>query len=148
VSSLLLSPHEVADCVLGAGFRANDGTAQIMLAVVMVESAASANKGIRLDVMARSSAGDHVGNWDHGIGQISGKFHAALIRKYGGQWRDPYVNLRMCREIFLARKVSHGDGFTAWAGYTGGGYRPYLLDAQLAIATPWPCPTLDWMPRV
>lgn len=152
---VVLSPHELADCVLKAGFSAVEpgggadySPARIMLAICMVESAAMSNKGIRTDVLARSTTGASVGNWDHGVGQISGRWHGDLLRETGGQWRNPYVNLRLCKRIYAARVAAGLDGFAAWNTYVAGTHVTYLPDAAIALADPWPCPELEWMPHV
>jgi hypothetical protein len=147
----LLSPHELADCVLKAGFDNSptqktygvgpDTAAVVMLATCLGESAARTFRGAGTEIMGRSSTGLHIGNWDHGVGQISGKFHWDKIIAEGGNWRDPYTNLRICKRIFDGA----GKLFTPWHVFTGGGYVDLLPDARIGLAHPWPCPTLAWI---
>jgi hypothetical protein len=149
----LLSPHELADCVLKAGFDNSparktfgagpDTAAVVMLATCLGESAARTFRGAGTEIMGRSNTGAHIGNWDHGVGQLSGVFQAHRIRARGGNWRDPYVNLEICFEIF----EDAGGTFKPWHIFTGGAYVETLPDARIAIAAPWPCPSIEWIKR-
>jgi hypothetical protein len=137
-----LSPHEVADLAIKAGFSATvkaagltDSEAVVFVAVCIGES------GLDSDVMARSAdklpdgtPNPNAGNRDHGLGQISGRWNYDKIQAVGGNWRDPAVNIGVCYRIFTGAARQ----FTPWHVYTGGGYKAWLPDARLAVAHPWP----------
>lgn len=143
---MLLSPHEIAWCVIDAGFSktvdpsSGFSPAETMVAICLVESAAESMRGANTGILARSKTGSNIGNWDHGIAQISGKFHSAKIIAAGGHWRDPRVNLRIAKKIY----DDAGQQFSPWATFNSLSYKPYLADARIAVAAPWEPPPDPW----
>lgn len=140
-----LSPHEVADLVLKAGFSkttivpgTTDSEAVVAVAVATAES------GLDTDVISRTTAPltsdpKSVGNRDHGLFQLSGRWQFDKIQAQGGRWRDPMVNTSIAYKIF----VGNGRTFTAWSVFKKPAsgpapYEQYLPDARLAVAQPWP----------
>lgn len=138
---MILHPNEVAWCVIQVGFSVSppaaggDSDAVIMTAICLTETAASSRNGPDAAILARSATGDHVGNWDAGIAQVSNKFHgdklqAAAAR--GEDWRDPRVLLRIAKKI-----RDDAGGFTPWAVFNSGSYKNLLPDARIAIKWPF-----------
>jgi len=118
-----LSPHEIAYVAQWAGFTGEDLV--ISVAVALAES------GGDTDVMGRSTTGANIGNRDHGVWQISGRWHGVKLQTMGA-WRNPYVNARMARKTFL----DAGSVWTPWHVFTSGSYQQYLPDARIAVQ--WP----------
>jgi hypothetical protein len=128
-----LSPHEIAHLAISAGFKVSsppkmDDEAVRFTATVLAES------GGDTEVMARSSSGTSVGNRDHGLAQLSGKFQWDKIRDAGGNWRDPAVNVGIAYQIFTDAKRVLSD----WSAFTSGAYSEFIPDALIACAHPWP----------
>jgi len=142
---MLLSPHELAWCIIEAGFQrvtpvGGFSDAEIMTACSLSESAAQTQRGSGTGLMARTNEGLNVGNWDHGPFMLSGKFHADRIIAAGGNWRDPLVSAKIARQIFL----DAGRSFTPWHVFTSSAYKTYLPDARIAVAKPWKPPPDPW----
>lgn len=128
-----LSPHEIADLVLKAGFVAAnppkmDDEAVVFVATVLAES------GGDTEAMGRSTAGANVGNRDHGLAQISGRWNYDKIQAARGNWRDPAVNIAIAYQIF----TDSGRKFTPWHAWSSGAYSGFIPDALIAVAHPWP----------
>lgn len=113
-----------------------DSEAVVMTAICLTETAASSRNGPDAAILARSATGDHVGNWDCGIAQVSNKFHGAKLRAAalrGEDWRDPRVLLKIAKQI-----KDGAGGFTPWAVFNSGSYKNLLPDARIAIVHPFP----------
>lgn len=140
-----LSPHEAADLVIKAGFSkttvvpgTTDSEAIVAVAVMLAESSADT------EVISRTTAPitsdpKSVGNRDHGVFQLSGRWQFPKIQAAGGRWRDPVVNVAIAYEIFKGA----GRTFTSWSVFTknASGVAPYeqfLPDARLGVQQPWP----------
>lgn len=141
-----LSPHEVADLVVKAGFSkttivpgTSDSEAVVAVAVAFAESSADSEVISRTTAPLTSDPGS-VGNRDHGIFQLSGRWQYPKIQSSGGRWRDPEVNVKIAYDIFKGA----GRTFTSWMVFekdakTGiAPYEQYLPDARLGVAQPWP----------
>lgn len=124
-----LSPHEIAYVLIWAGFTGDDLVTGV--AVALAES------GGDTDVMGRSTTGDNIGQRDHGLLQISGRWHGDKLVATPN-WRNPYVNARMARRIF----DDAGRVWTPWHVFTSGAYRAYLPDAQHGVRYPFKPATL------
>lgn len=141
-----LSPHEVADLVIKAGFSTStivpgttDSEAVVAVAVIFAESSAD-TENISRTTAAVTSDPKSVGNRDHGLFQLSGRWQYDKIQGAGGRWRDPAVNVAIAYKIFVGAKRS----FTPWMVFaknttTGiAPYEQYLPDARLGVQQPWP----------
>jgi hypothetical protein len=124
-----LSPHEIAYVARWAGFT--DDELVTAVAVALAES------GGDTDVMGRSTTGDNLGQRDHGLWQISGRWHGDKLVVHPN-WRNPYENARMARVIYLAA----GRQWTPWHVFTSGAYRTYLPDAEHGVRYPFKPATL------
>ena len=98
---MILSPHEIAFLV-----KRHFGDLPEADQVTLVAIAWAESKGDTL-ALARSSTGPNLGQRDHGLWQISGRWNADKLTSMG-DWRDPDINTRM------ARKVYNELGFKAW----------------------------------
>ena len=136
---MILSPNEIA--YVTQGVWPNAGEWQNSIAVALAESKGDTN------ALGRSSAIDNnTGNRDHGLFQISNKWHATLadgkpgkLWLVGGAWRDPYVNTRLAKMVYdETLKQGKASGWEAWAVWNSGAYKVYLPDALLAMKAPWP----------
>jgi len=141
-----LSPHEVADLVIKAGFSkttivpgTKDTEAVVAVAVAFAESSADTESISRTTAPITSDPGS-VGQRDHGVFQLSGRWQYPKIQAAGGRWRDPIVNTAIAYEIFKGA----GRTFTSWSVFeknTTSGvapYEQYLPDARMAVSQPWP----------
>lgn len=140
-----LSPHEVADLVIKAGFSkttivpgTTDSEAIVAVAVSLAESSADTESISRTTAPITSDPGS-IGNRDHGVFQLSGRWQYPKIQAAGGRWRDPVVNVKIAYEIFKGANRT----FTSWSVFTKNAsgvapYEQYLPDARLAVAQPWP----------
>ena len=140
-----LSPHEVADLVIKAGFSkttivpgTSDSEAVVAVAVALAESSAD-TESISRTTAPLTSDPKSVGNRDHGVFQLSGRWQYPKIQANGGRWRDPVVNTAIAYEIFKGA----GRTFTSWSVFTKNtsGVAPYeqfLPDARLGVQQPWP----------
>lgn len=132
-----LSPNEIAYVAQAAGFTGDDLVNAV--AVCLAES-----DGETL-AMGRSKAVDNnTGNRDHGLWQISNKWHQrngdgspGKLLLAGAAWRDPYVNARLARQVFDAA----GKKWTPWSVWNSGSYAAYLPDAKIAVLAPWAPPS-------
>jgi len=119
-----LSPNEIA--YVANLFFADREDAKIMVAIALAESGGDTN------VMGRSpdtSLPTNRGNWDHGLWQISNRWHGEKLATMGN-WRDPYVNGQMAARAYFER------GFEAWSVYTSKSYEKFLFDAGIAMQFP------------
>lgn len=141
-----LSPHEVADLVIKAGFSkttivpgTNDSEAVVAVAVAFAESSADTDSISRTTAPITSDPAS-IGQRDHGIFQLSGRWQYPKIQKAAGRWRDPVTNVAIAYEIFKGA----GRTFTSWSVFeknaTSGvaPYEQYLPDARMAVSQPWP----------
>jgi len=141
-----LSPHEVADLCIKAGFSkttivpgTNDSEAVVAVAVALAESSADTESISRTTAPLTSDPGS-VGNRDHGIFQLSGRWQYPKIQANGGRWRDPEVNVKIAYDIFKGA----GRTFKSWMVFEKPApdkpapYEQYLPDARLGVQQPWP----------
>ena len=132
-----LSPHEIAYVALQVGWQLEPEATQIeFVATVLAES------GGDTDVIARSTTGDNIGQRDHGLGQISGRWQWPHLVEHPN-WRDPWVNLAICYSIF----IDAGRTFTPWHANTSGAWHTYEPDARFGVAHPFPPPDIWSLPR-
>lgn len=140
-----LSPHEVADLAIKAGFSTTtivpgttDSEAVVAVAVILAESGADSESISRTTAPVTSDP-KSVGNRDHGLAQLSGRWQYDKIQAAGGRWRDPATNMAIAYKIFTGAKRT----FTPWMVFAknASGVAPfeqYLPDARLGVAQPWP----------
>jgi hypothetical protein len=141
-----LSPHEVADLVIKAGFSTTtivpgttDSEAVVAVAVAFAESSAD-SESISRTTAPITSDPKSVGTRDHGIFQLSGRWQYDKIQGAGGRWRDPATNVAIAYKIFTGAKRT----FTPWMVFAKNAttgiapYEQYLPDARLGVAQPWP----------
>jgi hypothetical protein len=141
-----LSPHEVADLVIKAGFSkttivpgTNDPEAVVAVAVAFAESSADSESISRTTAPITSDPAS-VGNRDHGIFQLSGRWQYPKIQAAGGRWRDPETNVKIAYDIFKGA----GRTFKPWMVFAKPApdkpapYEQYLPDARLGVQQPWP----------
>ena len=141
-----LSPHEVADLVIKAGFSrstivpgTNDSEAVVAVAVAFAESSADTETISRTTAPITNDPAS-IGNRDHGIFQLSGRWQYPKIQAQGGRWRDPETNVKIAYDIFKGA----GRTFKPWIVFAKPSadkpapYEQYLPDARLAVAQPWP----------
>jgi hypothetical protein len=139
-----LSPNEIAWVGQKAGFTGNDLV--IFVAVCLAESDGDT------DALGHRSTSDPAyGNYDHGLVQISNKWHSAkllAVALKGEDWRDPYVNARLGKQAFDEFVKAGKVGWTAWSTYNPStkpdgtvvppSYLKYLPAAKLAVVRPFP----------
>lgn len=131
-----LSPNEIAHVAQAAGFTGDDLVTAV--AVCLAESDGETT------AMGRSKAIDsNTGNRDHGLWQISNKWHQrngdgtpGKLLKAGNTWRDPFVNARLAKQIYDGA----GHKFTPWSVFNSGSYKQYIPDAKIAVLAPWAPP--------
>jgi hypothetical protein len=140
-----LSPHEVADLVIKAGFSkttivpgTTDSEAVVAVAVIFAESGGD-TESISRTTAPLTSDPKSVGNRDHGLVQLSGRWQYPKIQANGGRWRDPVVNVAIAYDIFKGA----GRTFTPWMVFVKDAkgvapYEQYLPDARLGVQQPWP----------
>lgn len=121
---MILSPHEIA-AVAATQWSGDDLV--IAVAVALAESRGDT------DALGRSTTGASIGNRDHGLWQISGRWHGDKLQA-SPNWRDPLVNARLAKQVWDGRS---GDKWTAWATYNSGAHKQYLPDARFAVAAPF-----------
>ena len=119
-----LSPHEIAWVAREAGFT----DLQTAVAVALAES------GGDTEALGRSTTGVNVGNRDHGLWQISGRWHAGVLAE--GDWRDPQQNADWAFLIFTAA----GGKWDPWHTFTSGSHLQFMPDGAIAAAAPFPPP--------
>lgn len=139
---MILSPNEIAHVAaddLGGRWEGEDLVTAI--AVALAES------GGNTEALGRSTSGTSIGNRDHGLWQISNRWHQlrgdgspGRLLVAGAAWRDPYVNARLAREVWDETERRTADGWTAWSVYTSETFRHFLPDARIAAKAPWPPP--------
>lgn len=140
-----LSPHEVADLCIKAGFSkttivpgTTDSEAVVAVAVAFAESSAETDAISRTTAPITSDPAS-VGQRDHGIFQLSGRWQYPKIQAAGGRWRDPETNVKIAYDIFKGANRT----FNPWTAFkkNAAGVAPfeqYLPDARLAVQQPWP----------
>lgn len=129
-----LSPHEIA-YVAGAHWSGED--LKIAVAIACAESDGDT------DAMHRSTTGENLGQRDHGLWQISGRWHGAKLIA-NPNWRDPVVNARLAKAVFDETvRMGKASGWMAWAVYNSGSYKTYLPDAEFAVDEMFPPPGAD-----
>ena len=129
-----LSPHEIA-YVASTHWSGDD--------LVTAVAVALAESGGDTDVIARSTTGDNLGQRDHGLFQISGRWNGAKLVA-DPNWRDPVVNARLAKAVFDEFvRMGKASGWMAWAVYNSGSYKTYLPDAQIAVKAMFPPPGAD-----
>lgn len=131
-----LSPNEIAWCAQQAGFAGNDLV--IAVAIALAESNGDTD-ALGSVTTPNATTGVVSGNFDHGLWQISNKFHGAKL-KANPNWRNPLVNAGLARLVFLEAqkiKTNAGDGWKAWSTYTSASYAKKLPFAQLGVAAPF-----------
>ena len=126
-----LSPHELAYVAAAAGFTGDDLVTAVALAL--------AESGGDPEIMGRSDTGTSVGNRDHGLWQISGRWHGAKLQA-APAWRNPYVNGRLAFKVYS----DNGRTFQPWSAFTSRAHERYLPDAKIAVQWPWPPPYRTW----
>lgn len=125
---MILSPHEVAYIV--KLFFDDPEDQRKMVAFAIAESANNSS------AIARSTTGANIGQRDHGLWQISGRWNGDKLQEAaenGLNWRDPFVN------CWLAVQIWFSQGPIAWHVYTAegqGSYAQYLPDADIALKYP------------
>lgn len=142
-----LSPHEMAWCLKQVGFSGVDaptGLDNIVLGVAI----GLAESGGDPEILGVTSSGSSVGNRDHGVWQISGKWHGDKIAaqiQLGGDWRVPVINAKLAKQVFdEALRAGRASGWQPWSTYaknttTGKApYEEYLPAAKIAVTAMWP----------
>ncbi len=128
-----LSPHEIAWLALQHWPREE---ALVMTAIALAES------GGDTDIIARSTSGENLGQRDHGLWQISGRWHGKKLQQVS-QWRDPEANASLAKAVYDETARMGKDPKSAWAVYTSGAYKAWLPDAEHGMVAPFPPPKLD-----
>ncbi len=78
-------------------------------------------------------------NYDHGVWQISNKWHPEKLQKHS-RWRDPYENAKIVVWIF----EEAGNSWKPWNTYGSDAYLKFMTAAKLAALAPFP-PQYGWM---
>jgi hypothetical protein len=125
---MILSPHEVAWLALHVGYWGPDD-ATIAVAVALAES------GGDTDALSRSSTGDNVGQRDHGLFQISGRWNGDKLQLH--RWRDPFDNTRMARQVYDGFVKAGKPGWSAWTVWNTNRHLDFLADALHGLAAPF-----------
>lgn len=114
---------------------------EVSVAVALAES------GGDPDIMGRSSTGAAIGNRDHGLWQVSNRWHQlrgdgtpGRLLVAGATWRNPAVNAKMAFDIWEESRRAGKDGWLPWHVYTSGAFKTYLPDARIACKAPWAPP--------
>lgn len=100
------------------------------------------------DSIGRLAGADQIlDNEDLGWLMISTKWHEQKIIDLTGQnWRDPYVNAKLARSVFLEFVGKPGGGWSAWAAFNNKSFEKWLPMARSASSHLWaPSPTGDYM---
>ena len=136
-----LSPNEIAYVAQAAGFTGED--------LVTAVAVALAESGGETDALGYIGSDNH----DHGLWQISNKWHALTgdgkpgkLLIAGAKWRDPLVNARLAKAVFDETvRMGKASGWMAWAVYDNGTgpYTKHLPAARRAVLAPWAPPTTD-----
>ena len=132
-----LSPHELAYIAGTVPWTPEERV--VAVAVALAESQGET------DALARSTTGANLGQRDHGLWQISGKWHGDKLT-VTPNWRNGYVNARLAYTIFAAA----GRQWTPWHVFTSDDpqspghkvYERYLPDAEVGCRWPFKPATL------
>jgi len=135
---VILSPHEIVWLIDWAGWTGDDPTTGLPhrilgCAVFLGESAGNTA------IMGRSTTGDNLGQRDHGLTQVSGRWNGDKIQQTPN-WRDPRVNITLAKRIWDEFQASKGNGWLAWSVYSSKSYEQWLPDARMGALFPWPPP--------
>jgi hypothetical protein len=105
-----------------AGFTSED--------IAMAAAVAKAESGLDPEIVGRLTDD----NEDLGLWQISTKWHSDKLLALGGLWRDPFINARLARLVFLERQASGQNGWTAWSVFVSGQHDKHLTLARQQLA--------------
>lgn len=150
---MILSPNEIA--YAAKPFWADKGLTsltdgvggfyshfEVSVAVSLGES------GGDTEALGRSSTGTSIGNRDHGLWQVSNRWHQlkgdgspGILLLAGPLWRQPDVNAKMAFTIWDDARRAGKDPWSPWSVYTSGSFKTYLPDARIACKAPWAWPT-------
>lgn len=130
-----LSPNEMAWCLQNAGFPAADVITGVAVGI--------AESGGETDVIGSATSGT-TNNRDHGVWQISNRWHSAKLQKLP-DWRDPLVNAKLAKQVFDETVRAGKVGWTAWAVYNSGSYEPFLEAAKIGVGSPFRPAYLPWL---
>lgn len=122
-----LSPNEMAWCLQAAGFVAADVITGVAVGI--------AESGGETDVIGSATSGT-TNNRDHGVWQISNRWHGAKLQKTPN-WRDPLVNAQLAKQVFEETARTGKVGWTAWSVYNSGSYEPFVEAAKIGAAFPF-----------
>lgn len=122
-----LSPNEMAWCLQAAGFVAADVITGVAVGI--------AESGGETDVIGSATSGT-TNNRDHGVWQISNRWHGAKLQKTPN-WRDPLVNAQLAKQVFEETARTGKVGWTAWSVYNSGSYEPFVEAAKIGVAFPF-----------
>jgi Lysozyme like domain len=134
---VILSPHEIAWLVIPRWPAAHH---QKAVAVFLAES------GGDTEAIGRSGKGENLGQRDHGLTQVSGRWHGVKLVA-NPHWRDPEVAVDLAFAVWLEAKNAGKDPWTPWSVYNGpdgtpgeGRFKDFLPDAKFGLAHPFPPP--------
>jgi hypothetical protein len=130
-----LSPNEMAWCLQTAGFAGADVITGIAVGI--------AESGGETDVIGSATSGT-TNNRDHGVWQISNRWHGAKMQKLP-DWRDPLVNAKLAKQVFDETVRAGKVGWTAWAVYNSGSYEPFLEAAKIGVQAPFKPAYPPWL---
>lgn len=112
MTAAALTPEQIYDVLIQAGWPTTQGAAIDGVAIVLAES------GGRPDATHKNANG----TTDYGLFQIN---HAV---EPDWEWQNPLVNAQMALKIYKAH------GFGRWATWTSGAWKLHLQDAQSGAA--------------
>jgi hypothetical protein len=134
-----LSPNEIAYVAAQQGWTGDDLITAVAVAMAESNGDPDALGQVKL------ADGTYAENTDHGLWQISNRWHAQTadgkpgkLAIAGGAWRDPLVNAGLARQVFDEFvRMGKASGWEAWQVYLSGSYKTYIPDAEIAVQAPW-----------
>jgi hypothetical protein len=149
---MILSPNEMAFCLVQAGFSGIDPISNLPHVVVGVAVGLAESSG-NTDALGKVTIAPVSGNFDHGWMQISNRWHGTKLQRTS-DWRNPYVNAKLAKQVFdetveiQKKKNLPLSGWPAWATFNSGSFKQWVPFAQLGAASPF-APTLaNYQPEI
>lgn len=93
------------------------------------------------------------GNFDLGWGQVSTRWHGPKLQALP-DWRNPFVNAVLMKQAFdetaaiNLRKGNGLPGWSAWATFNGGQFKPWLPFAARGALHPFPPVLPNYRPEI
>lgn len=130
---MILSPHEIAWLVQQYWGKPEDQ--RVAVAVALAESGGDTN------ALARSTTGANIGQRDHGLFQLSGRWQGDKLAALAAPgWRDALLNTGLAFKVWQEGSRVNGtlvrDTFQPWQVFISKSYEQYLPDADFGLKFP------------